>query len=741
MTKREEIVPHEVTTIRNEVSADSTTSVVVQAGAVHGGLHFHSGPRPVVPRQLPPRPDAFAGRVEQLNELDDLLRIPSAVSSTAPPEEVEPIKPTPQAPQTNSIVSISIIGGAGGIGKTWLAVHWAHMRQSQFPDGQLFVDLRGFSPDSAPMAPEVALHGFLNALGVEPTRIPDNLQAQAGLFRSIVAQKQMLILLDNAANMEQVVPLLPGQGLSVVVVTSRKALLGLSTRYGAQHLTLGTLRDDEAHAFLTRRLGAPRIATEPRSVRDLIRLCGAFPLALGIVAGRAGAYSDVRLSELVMELAESRLDALEEDDPHTSLSTVLSWSYQTLTVDQRSVFGLLGIAPGPDIGLPAAITLTGLPSIRTRQVLRSLEEASLINRNPRGRYSMHDLIRHYAAEKARQLLSDSVRTAALRRVVDFYLHTAHLGTRHLDPHRQPIRLEPATPACLPYPLADSTAAMAWFDAEHHCVLAAQKVAAESDRHTIVWQLAWTLDLFHWRRGHRRSNREVWQAGLISANRSGDHKARTLAYRLLGVAYLREKRLGKAVEHLEQALTLARQHGDRVSQAHVHRTLADTLGQQGDYRPALNHATRALQLYGMVSNPVRQADTLNQMGRIAMHIGDYGEARQRCQEALAISRSNSHQDGEADALKQLADIDHNTGYYEQALQRYRQALVLYRKLDHSYATADTLANIGLTQAALGKHEQARQAWLEAVQMYGAQQRTDDVGRVHEQLKRLELLTND
>jgi predicted ATPase len=309
---------------------------------------------------------------------------------------------------------ISAIRGAGGIGKTWLALHWAHRRLSRFPDGQLFVDLRGFSPDSEPMPSGVAVQGFLDALGVAPGRIPVDPQAQAGLFRSLVAQKRMLIVLDNAADVQQVVPLLPGADSCTVVVTSRRTLTGLITRHGAHHLTLDTLSGDEARALLARRLGTARVAAEPEAVDELVGLCGGFPLALGIIAGRAHTHPRVPLAEFAAELRDLGLGALEDDEPTTSLPAVLSWSYSALTTQQQVVFGLLGIAPGPDIGLPAAASLTGLPPTQTGKVLRSLEEASLLSRDAHGRYSMHDLIRAFATEDANCVASNEKRSATRR---------------------------------------------------------------------------------------------------------------------------------------------------------------------------------------------------------------------------------------------------------------------------------------------------------------------------------------
>jgi tetratricopeptide (TPR) repeat protein len=521
-----------------------------------------------------------------------------------------------------------------------------------------------------------------------------------------------------------------------VVVTSRRTLTGLITRHGAHHLNLDTLDQDEARALLTRRLGTARVEAEPHAVAELVGLCSGLPLALGIIAGRAHAYPRVPLAEFAADLRDLGLGALEDDDPATSLSTVLSWSYRTLTIKQQVVFGLLGIAPGPDIALPAAASLTGLSSAQTVTVLRGLEEASLLRRDAHGRYAMHDLIRRYSNDTAQLQLPESVRIAALRRVGDFYLHTAHAADRLLEPHRPTRRLDPPEPGCHPHPLPDSPAARAWFDTEYACLLAAQHTAVIHGWYQVVWQLAWALTTFHLRRGHRRGQLAVWQAALAAAEHLHDPAASTLAHRYVGSAHAYLGQHDEAIEHLHQSLALAEHHHDHTNQAHAHRVLAQAWGQRGDDRRALQHATRALDIYRTLGNPVWEAHVLNEVGWYAARLGDHHHAREHCRAALTLFRHHSDADGEAAALDSLGYIEHHTGNHDQAVRHYQQSLALVRDLGATFQVATALDGLGHAHAAAGRHGQARTAWREALQLYRDQGREEAAARLRRELDELD-----
>ncbi|GAA1305258.1 AfsR/SARP family transcriptional regulator [Saccharothrix xinjiangensis] len=669
----------------------------------------------VTPRQLPAPPTSFIGRHDELARLDAALEGASRTART---------------------MVISAIAGSGGMGKTWLALHWAHRYADRFPDGQLFVDLRGFSPDREPMNPAVAVRGFLDALGVDPGRVPVAPHAQAALFRSLIADKRMLLVLDNAVDTAQVVPLLPGTDSCLVLVTSRNQLSGLISAHGAAHLMLDVLPDAEARTLLAARLGRARVAAEKQSVDELIRLCSGLPLALSVIAARASMRPDVPLSGFAAELRELGLQALDED-PAAGISTVLSWSHQALTPPQANAFALLGVAPGSDIGLRAAADLIGLPTGATRAVLRELEQASLVGRDVRGRYRMHDLVRRYAGDAARRELPEADRDAALRRVLDHYVQTAHTGHRLLDPHGTPVQLDPPVPGCNPVPLDGDPAAMEWFQAEHACLLAAQHAAAEIGWWPPVWRLALVLTSFHVRRGHLNDNLRLWQEALVAADRAADHATRVLVYRNLGWAYAKLTRHDEAMEHLDRAIALAEESGDSFLLAHTHIALAWAWELDDEWQRALEQTLKALDvLRTMDGGYAREAVTLNMAGWYTAKLEAYDRAREYCEQALALHRKHDDRNGVAATLDSLAYIAHRTGRSAESLEMYQEALGIFRDLEHTYGAVESLEGMGYPLAALGRPQEARAAWQEAIDMYRAQQRPHLAARVETQLFELE-----
>ncbi|WP_035286484.1 AfsR/SARP family transcriptional regulator [Actinokineospora spheciospongiae] len=664
---------------------------------------------PAVPRQLPARPAPFAGRADALAALD------AAVGGA----------------EDGGVV---VVAGTGGIGKTWLALHWAHRALDRFPDGQLFVDLRGFSPDQDPMAPQVALRGFLEALGTRADRVPTDPHGRTALFRSLVADKRMLLVLDNAVDSAQVVPLLPGGETCTVVVTSRGSLPGLLTAHRAHHLPLDALPDGEARRLLTARLGAARTAAAPEAVDEIVARCGGLPLALGIIAGRCRIRPLVPLADLATELREAGLDALDDDDPTASLPAVLSWSHRALTAEQAESFELLGTAPGADIGVPAAAGLLGVTPAEATAVLRGLAQASLIGVSAPGRYRMHDLLRQYAGERVRAT-SAADTAAAVDRLLDHYLHSACAAESVLATHRHPVDPGPPDPRSGPTTPADDEAAMRWFAAEHPNLLAIQRWAVERGRHDAVWQLAWALDTFHFRHGRMHDVLTCWTLGLRAAEQAGTTAAQAMAHRYLGQAHSRLAAHEDASRHLETSLALAEREQDPRGQADTRRVLVWTLGELGHTREALEHLDRLRHTYRDLGEPVLEADILNGMGWFHAQLGEYAEAETAADAALALFRAHDHRHGIADVSATLGRIAHHTGRYEEALGHYRAAIDAFRSLGDDYQVTEPLEGLGDTYAALHRTDLANAAWREALVAYREQGRTAEA----EHLRRTRLPT--
>jgi tetratricopeptide (TPR) repeat protein len=488
--------------------------------------------------------------------------------------------------------------------------------------------------------------------------------------------------------------------------------------------------------LLARRLGEERLASDQDAVTALVRGCGGLPLALSIVAARAAMQPGLPLAAITPELrdASTRLAAFDDDDAHASLHAVFSWSYRALTAPQSAAFQLLGLNPRPDLSLPAAAALTGLHTAQAASILRGLERRYLVEQHSPGRWRMHDLLRLYAAEQASRDLPLEERAAAVRRLVDFHLHTAHGGARLLDSNRPPITLpEPATLSS-PHPLPDEATALAWFDAEHADLLAVQRLAAGCGLYNAVWQLSWTMDPFHGRRTHLYDNVGIWQLGLAAAQQTGSTTIQAMAHRRLGNALIRAGRPAEALAELREALDFARTAGDLPAQAHTHLVLAQANGQEGDDEQALQHAARALSLYEAIDNPVRRANALNTVGWYLARLGNHTRARDHLKAALHLALRNQDLDVVADTLDSLGFLEQRVGRHAEALNYYEQALTAYRQIGNAFGEAETLDRVGATHADLCHRDQAWSAWQMALELYRSQGRMADANRVQGQLDR-------
>jgi tetratricopeptide (TPR) repeat protein len=612
-------------------------------------------------------------------------------------------------------VVVSALSGTAGVGKTALAIHWAHRARTQFPDGQLYVNLRGFDPGGAAMGPTDAVRLFLDGLGVPAERIPADLDAQAALYRSLLAGRRMLVVLDNARDADQVRPLLPGVPGCVVVVTSRNDLSGLVGGAGARPLTLDLLSRSEARQLLAARLGAERLAAEPAAVEEIVTSCARLPLALALVAARAAAHPDFPLSALAGEVRDpaDRLNAFADHDPGSDLRTVFSWSYQALSPSAARLFRLLGMHPGPDISAAAAASLAGLPPAQVRSLLAELTAAHLIVEHRPQRYTFHDLLRGYAEEQAYNIDSADERGDAVHRLLDHYVHSAYAADRLLDPARDPIVIGDPRPGVIPERITDAEQARAWIHDEHAVLLAAVDRAASSGFHHQAWQLAWTLVTFLDGQGHWHDYVAVQCAALAAAEGLGDIAAQAVSHRHLARAHGFLGRLDEAHVELQHALELFGRAGDAVGQGHTHLNLAWVREQQGRYADGLAHARLALDAYAAAGYRRGQAMALTAIGWQEAHLGARREALAACEQALPIFRELADDGSEAATWDTIGYVHHQLGHHGEAAACYRRAIALYRGLGDRYLEADTLTHLGDSEHAANNNASAREAWTRAL----------------------------
>ena len=560
----------ELAGLQAQVLADDPVLAAPAPAALPGGAALAAAEGPaqkVVPRQLPAGAAFFAGREAELKQLGELLDQADGEGA---------------ADEAGGAVVISAVAGMAGVGKTALAVHWARKVAGRFPDGQLYVNLRGYDAEGAPVTPEEVTGWFLAALGVPAFQIPAEAQARCGLYRSVLAGRRVLIVLDNARDAAQVRPLLPGSPGCLVVVTSRSALAGLAAAEGARPLRLGPLGAQEGVRLLAARLGPERVAAEPTAVTELTARCGHLPLALAVMAARAAADPGLPLRVLAAQLAGAagaepaaggraaagagagRLEALETGDPATSLGQLLSWSYRQLSPAAAQIFTLLGVHCGPDITVPAAASLAGVPRAEAGRALAELAGASLAAEHRPGRYVLHDLVRAYAAGLARQALGEAGIRAALERSLDHYVHT--VAVLYVFGVIRTITVAPPVPGVLPEQLAGDAATQDWLQAEHQVLLQATVQAAAAGLVTRAWQLfasqAYTLG----GQGYRADIRDVGQAVLAAAEAAGDQVALGWTHETIGRSGMFT---GAGHEDLARALDHFRRAGDLSGQATTH----------------------------------------------------------------------------------------------------------------------------------------------------------------------------
>lgn len=652
------------------------------------------GPSRAAPAQLPPDVSRFVGRAGELAELTRLAGERAAAGSGS---------------------TIAVISGTAGAGKTALAVHWAHQAAGSFPDGQVFLDLNGFGPAGSPVTPSAAVRRILEAMQVPVARIPPGFEGQIGLYRTLVFERRVLVVLDNAKDADQVRPLLPGGAGCMALITSRSSLAGLVALEGARSVTVGVLSPPEARLMVAERLGSRHPEADLAATDQLIEACARLPLALAIATALVATRPGQSIGTVADDVARvgHQLDALNAGDMTASLRAVFTWSYQALTAAAARMFRLLAEHPGPDISASAAASVAGLPSARARAALGELTGSHLLNEHAPGRFAFHDLLRAYAAEQLRVIDGPAERRAAAQRLLDHYLITAKAAARALSPSRKLPSLEPAAPDVQPEDLAGEDQAMSWLRAEHQVLMRVIGYAAGEGFDRYAWQLPWVLTDFLDRDGHWHDWQASQRIALAAALRLGDGAAQAMAHRYIGRACSQLQDLDAAQDHLSRALELEHQFGKPTAQASASIDLSHLHEQRGNIADALASAQLALSIYQSERYLLGEALALNNVGWYHARLGNYSETLRWCRQALELCGQVGYTIGEGHSWDSLGYAHQHLGEPAQAAACYRRALGIYRQLGIRYEEARVLNRLGDIARSAGDALGARQAWQSAL----------------------------
>ncbi len=742
---------------------------VVQARDVHGGVHFH-GPaqhdQHGVPQQLPTDARGFVNRHAELEQLDQVLA---------------------DEPATRVLV----IAGTAGVGKTSIALRWAHRTRASFPDGQLYADLRGYDL-LAPLEPEQVLDRFLRALGVPPAALPRDIEGMAALYRSLVADRRMLILLDNAATAAQVRPLLPATAGCLAVVTSRGRLSGLTIREGARRLTLNVLAEADAVSLLRTLTAEHRPPDSPEELAELALLCADLPLALRIAAERAASRPRMPLRELIQDLRDesSLWEALSAEDDGTSdgVRSVFAWSYRALPAEAARLFRLLGLHPGPEFSELAAAALSGLPPRRAHRLLDTLVGAHLVEQTAPDRYRFHDLLRAYANGQAHcDETPDECRQARLR-VLGWYLHMADAAQARITPEERRVALVPLKTGVTPTVFHGHDDAMRWYEAEWENLVAATRVAATAGLRRLAWQLAVVLRALFMGQNQFRGWIATSQLGLAAARQDNDQHAEAELLESLGMAYTQSGQHERAVHAYEAALRLRQQVADQVGEAltlnglglaHLRRrrlaaarvafercaaifrdrqdeywqaviavNLAEVLHSL-DERPAAAHLVqRAIGLFRQRHDRRAEGNALRLLSAIYLVDGDASGALDCARQAVETALDLGLVPAEGYWLISLGDAQRAAGDANAALTSYHRAAALQRRIgDHAREAAawdgagQALQALGRVEEAIDFHRRAAsvfhgagEQWREALSLSHLAAALADAGRSDEAAER-------
>ncbi len=613
---------------------------------------------------------------------------------------------------------IVAIDGMPGVGKSTFAVHWAYDVAGRFPDGQIYFDLRCDDPDDGPISPDEALRSMLSGLGVPNEAVPSGVSAKAALYRSHVAGRRLIVLLDNAHGVDQVRPLLPGSADCLVVITSRSRLTALTASHGADLITLEPPGPDEARALLSRRLEAIIGEQNPVTLRDALdsiaASCGRLPAALTVVATEAANYPAPNLHEIAsaMRRAGPTLDALGPESAD-QIRTLFGRSYRTLSPAAARLFRLLSLHPGPDLATAAAASLTGAAPAATRAAFLELVRAHLLTPSGPDRFAPHVLLRAYAQELCDEIDGPAEQRPARARLLGYYRHTADAAHRLLHPHLTAVSAGEAPEGITVEVLADGRAALAWFRAELAALRALIEHDVEFDSGPVMWQLATTLVPFFQRCGLAHEWLSTMRSALASAERTGDVDGQAHLRRGLAGAHYFLGDNGHARDQLRMALKLFAGQGRTAEQAYVHNNLGLVLAAGGSTADAEREFTTAEELFREIGQPKGIASAVQGLASCRAATGRYEAACHLFERAIAMYLSIEDTDGVSGCLLDLGRLWHEAGDSELAAEYLCRAAQLYREDGNRADEATALLVLGDTLAAKDPGEGAYAAWRAAL----------------------------
>ena len=607
-------------------------------------------------------------------------------------------------------VVISAIEGMAGVGKTQLAVRAAHelVRAGHFTDAQLHVNLRGFDPEAPPADPTAVLEAFLRQLGVPAQHIPVSREERAVMYRDRLRERSALILLDNAADEDQVHDLIPAGPACLVLVTSRRSLAGLD---GVTPHLIGTFTDTESLDLLIRIAGRHRVTAEPEAAIRIVEYCDRLPLALALTAARLRSRPAWSLAEHADRMQAGRLEAIRAGG--RAIRPVFDLSYQNLAEPLRRVFRLLGHHPGPDFTPALVAALTDIPAHEAEGALDQLQDENLIRQNTPGRYELHDLLRVYAAELA-DADPEPDPTAPLARQATWAVATGHAAALAIG--APPLTGFPPEGTERPIRFASYTKGLTWFDNERQNLAAIQDSAARAGLHRRVWQLAAVQKEFCIVRQQFDDFLAAQHLGVAAAQAAGDQAAEALMLAGLGGVYWRMGCLDEAEDNCLKALQIYRTVADPSGEGSVLIDYGSVQCQRGKHEHALALVTQALDLLHGEDTRRARATALQDRAVVHHRLGDLTQSFADTRQALAIYQQLDDRRGEALAIGNLAWLHLVDGDLDTAFDLYREQEDRALLLTDTFLQADALFGIGETHATAGHFDQARHAWQEALHLF-------------------------